>query len=56
MREFVERMVRLRLEDLPLVNDQDEPRQLPDEAVDYILDVLRWAIEKELAGEPDQEL
>lgn len=50
MDEFTALMVRNRLEDLPLQDEQGNPKQLPENAINYILSVTAWAMSRALVG------
>lgn len=42
MTEYELLIIRSRLEDLPLVDDQGKPKELPPDCIEYLLSIFEW--------------
>lgn len=47
MNDYTALMVRNRLQDLPLQDEQGNPKVLPDDAIDFLMGVVGWAAAKD---------
>jgi hypothetical protein len=44
--EYERTIIRNRLEELPLQDELGNPKQLPDDAIEYLLEIFEWLAQR----------